>query len=579
MRKQSRPLGFAVFIVMALVLASCTAVQQTPTPDASDPGSSPDATQSDATGGTVRIGWGGSPDSLNPGNGVLAESYTVYGLMYDTPIDINAAGEYVAELAESWEVSDDGLTWTMDIRDGATFHDGEPVTADDVAFSLQLYKDTEDFPFLPSYAASFETIEAVDESTVVLTTAEPLGTFEANMVFMYVLPEHIWADVEDPVAFENEEMIGSGAFQLADYSQGEFVEIESYDDYWGTAANVDRVIFQTIENPDARVTALTTGDVDAINEFPATAVSQLQNAENVQVHLADIAAGGAFRDVFFNIVSDENCPADDPETADVDETGVCSGHPALKDLDVRQALAMAVDKQQIIDVATLGTTSPGLSVVPPGLGDFFASDVEDWPFDVGAANTLLDEAGYEDSDGDGVRECLADQDCETLTFRFNYADDIDTAPREAELLQGMWEAIGVQIEIQGLDPDTLTSVCCPTFDYDIMLWGWGSDPDPAFLLGVAICEEIPTGFSETGYCNPEYDELYAAQLVETDPAARTEMIHEMQRILVEDLPYIIPYYQGSIQAWRTDTFTGWLDVNPTLGLEDVSSLVNLRPAE
>ncbi len=570
MRKHSPHLSIALLVALALVLAACTAVQQTPTPDASDGGSSPDATSSDATGGTVRIGWGGSPDSLNPGNGVLAEAYTVYGLMYDTPIEITAEGEYVGELAETWEVSDDGLTWTMSIRDDATFHDGEPVTAEDVAFSIQLYKDIEDFPFLPSYAASFETIEATDESTVVLTTAEPLGTFEANMVFMYVLPSHIWADIEDPVAFENEEMIGSGAFQLADYSQGEFVELESYDDYWGTAANVDGVIFQTIENPDARVTALTTGDVDAINEFPATAVSQLQNAENVNVHIADIAAGGAFRDVFFNLVSEENCPPDD---------GVCSGHPALKDIEVRHALAMAVDKQQIIDVATLGTSSPGLSLVPPGLGDFFASDVEDWAFDPAAANALLDDAGYEDSDGDGVRECLPDQDCDTLSFRFNYADDIDTAPREAELLQGMWEEIGVQIEIQGLDPDTLTSVCCPTFDYDIMLWGWGSDPDPAFLLGVALCEEIPTGFSETGYCNPEYDELYASQAVETDPAARTEMIHEMQRILVEDLPYLIPYYQVSIQAWRTDTFTGWLDADPTLGLEDVSSLVNLRPAD
>jgi peptide/nickel transport system substrate-binding protein len=570
MRSQSSSIAFPIIASLALVLAACTDVQATPSPDASAPTtSSPDATQGTATGGTVRIGWGGSPDSLNPGNGVLAEAYTLYGLMYDVPIDVTAEGEYVGELAEAWEVSEDGLTWTMTIREGATFHDGEPLTAEDVAFTIQLYKDTEDFPFLPSYATFFETIEATDEQTVVLTTAEPLGTFEANMVFMYVLPEHIWADVEDPVAFENEEMIGSGPFQLARHTQGESVELESYADYWGTPANVDGVIFQTIANPDARVTALTTGDVDAITEFPATAVSQLQNTENVMVHIADIAAGGSLRDVFFNIVSEENCPED----------GECTGHPALKDLVVRQALSTAVDKQQIIDVATLGTGSPGLSLVPPGLGDFYASDVEDYPYDPAAANAMLDEAGYADSDDDGVRECLPDQDCETLTFRFNYADDIDTAPREAELLQGMWAEIGVAIEIQGLDPDTLTSVCCPTFDYDIILWGCGSDPDPAFLLGVGLCDEIASGFSETGYCNPEFDDLYAAQAVETDVAARTELIHEMQRILVEDLPYIIPYYQVSIQAWRTDTFTGWLDIDPTLGLEDASSLVNLRPAE
>jgi peptide/nickel transport system substrate-binding protein len=561
-----------ILAILSLVLAACGGQQSSPSSggdESEPPDESAAASEGTATGGTVRIGIGGYTDSLNPGNGVLSEAYALYELVYDTPISVTSSGEYVPELAESWEVSDDGLTWTMTIVDGATFHDGEPLTAEDVAFSVELYRDTEDFPFLSSYGAPFVEVEAVNEQTLVLATEEPLVTFESYMAFIYVLPEHIWAEVDDPVAFENEEMIGSGPFSFVEASQGEFVELAANADHWSTPPNVDGVIFRTISNADARVTALTTGEVDAITEFPATAVATLQNAENVNVHIADIAAGGAFRDVFFNITDEENCPED----------GVCSGHPALKDVEVRRALATAVDKQQIIDVATLGTASPGLSLVPPGLGDFYAGEVEDYAFDVAAANALLDDAGYEDSDGDGVRECLADQDCETLTFRFNYADDIDTAPREAELLQGMWAEIGVAIEIQGLDPDTLTSVCCPTFDYDIMLWGWGSDPDPAFLLGVGLCSEIPTGFSETGYCNAEYDELYDAQAVAQDVDERIDLIHEMQRILVEDVPYIIPYYQNSIQAWRTDNFTGWLDVDPTLGLEDPSSLVNLRPAE
>lgn len=556
----------SLLVTVALILAACTGIQGTPGPDATGDGGGT------ATGGTVRIGQGGYPDSLNPGNGILAEAYTLYELVYDTPIAVTSAGEYVPELATDWSVSDDGLVWTMTIREGATFHDGEPLTAADIAFTIQLYRDTEAFPFLPSYAAPFSLIEAPDATTVVLTTAEPLNTFESYMAFIYVLPEHIWEAETDPVEFQNAEMIGSGPFSLVEATQGEFVELASNADYWGTPPNVDGVIFRTIDNADARITALTTenGEVDAITEFPATAVSSLQNAENVTVHVAAVAAGGTLRDVFFNMVADEDCPPDG---------GICSGHPALKDVAVRRALATAVDKQQIIDVATLGTAALGLSMVPPGLGDYYASDVEDYAFDVDAANGLLDDAGYEDADGDGVRECLPDQDCETLTFRFHYADDIDTAPREAELLQGMWAEIGVAIEIQGLDADTLTSICCPSFDYDIMLWGWGSDPDPAFLLGVALCTEIESGFSETGYCNPEYDALYDAQAVEPDRAARVELIHEMQRILIEDVPYIIPYYAVTIQAWRTDTFTGWLEDDPTLGLDDPSWLSVLRPAE
>ena len=540
------------------------------TPAGESSAAAPSQGGGDAAGGVVRIGIGGSADSLNPGNGVLSEAYTLYELMYDTPIGITSDGEYVPELATEWGVSEDGLTWTLTIREDATFHDGEPLTAEDVAYSLNLYKATEDFPFLASYPAIYDTIEAIDETTVELTTAEPIGNFESTMVFIYVLPQHIWEAEDDPVAFENADMIGSGPFKLAEYSQGEFVELEANTEHWGTPPNVDGVIFQTISNADARVTALTTGEVDAITEFPATAVSTLQNTENVNVHVADIGAGGSLTDVIFNLTTEEDCPPED---------GVCSGHPALKDIAVRRALAHAMNKQQIIDVVLLGTGSPGLSLVPPGLGEFYGSEIEDYGFDVDEANRLLDEAGYEDSDGDGIRECLAEQDCENLSFRFNYPDDSDTAPREAELLKEMWNEVGVDIVIQGLDADTLTSVCCPTFDFDIILWGWGTDPDPAFLLGVALCAEIESGFSETGYCNPEYDALYDAQAIETDPATRVAQIIEMQQILIDDLPYIIPYYEQSIQAWRTDTFTGWLDNDPTLGLEDGSNLVALRPAQ
>jgi peptide/nickel transport system substrate-binding protein len=143
----------------------------------------------------------------------------------------------------------------------------------------------------------------------------------------------------------------------------------------------------------------------------------------------------------------------------------------------------------------------------------------------------------------------------------------------------MWAEIGVQIQIQGLDPDTLTSICCPTFDYDIMLWGWGSDPDPGFLLGVTTCAEIPTGYSETGYCNEEYDRLYDEQGTETDRDQRIQIVHEMQQMLLDDVPYIVPFYEATVEAWRTDTFTGWLDDNPTFGLTDPANLTVIRPAE
>ena len=562
--------SFPILASVSLLVAACTTPSASPSSGESGaPAASGGGT---ATGGTVRIGWAGYPDSLNPGNGVLSEAYTLYELVYDTPISVNSAGDYVPELATEWSSSEDGLTWTMTIRDDAVFQDGTPLTAEDVAFSMNLYKATEDFPFLPSYVEPFTSIEATDETTVTLTTEDPIANFEPSMAFIYVLPKHIWEGVEDPVEFGNEEMIGSGPFSLVAADQGVSVELAANTDYWASPPNVDGVIFQTLEADDARVTALTTGQIDAMLDVPETAIPTLENTENVFVHIADVAAGGSLTDIIFNITADEDCPPED---------GVCSGHPALKDLEVRKALAHATDKQQLLTVATAGTGSPGLSLVPPGLGDYYASEIEDYAFDIDEANAILDAAGYEDTDGDGIRECLPDQDCETgdLTFRFNYPTDATTGARESEVIQETWQQIGVSIAVQPLEADTLTSVCCPGFDYDVIMWGWGSDPDPAFLLGVALCSEIPSGFSESGYCDSDYDALYDAQAVELDRDARVDLIHQMQQMLMDDLPYIIPYYYPTIEVWRTDTFTGWLDNDPTLGLEDPSSLTVIRPSE
>lgn len=564
MRRTLRP-ALATLVTLILVLAACQgSASESPS---GSPGSG-------ATGGTVRIGYPGAPDSLNPGLALFSESYTLFELVYDTPISYLPDGTYVPELATDWSVADDGVTWTMHIVDNAMFHDGTPLTAEDVKFSLEMYRDNVDFPYESSYPDVFTDIQAPDATTVVLTADQPIANFEYRMAFMYVVPKHIWEN-EDPLTFDNAAMIGSGSFKLVDYQNGEFAQLEAVKDHWNISPAVDGVIFQTISNPDARVAALTAGDVDMITEFPLTALSTLQSTENVKVVQME-SIGGDLRDVFFNVAD----PADCPGPSDlVPNGGVCSGHPALRDVEVRQALAKAIDKQQLIDVSTLGTASWGVSLVPPGLGDYFVGTDADWAFDVDAANQQLDDAGYVDTDGDGIRECKADQDCEDLTFRFYYPDDIDPAPREADLIHSMWQAVGVDLTIQSFDSDTLTSICCPAFDYDVMLWHWGSDPDPQFLLGVPTCDAIETGYNETGYCDADYDEMYNQQAVEVDHPTRVDIIHQMQRKLLEDVPYIIPYYQATVQAYRTDRFTGWHEGPSGFGLEDPSSLSYISPVE
>ncbi len=224
----------------------------------------------------------------------------------------------------------------------------------------------------------------------------------------------------------------------------------------------------------------------------------------------------------------------------------------------------------------LGFGTPGLTLIPDSLGIWYNDSIQDFEFDIDQANQILEDAGYVDSDGDGVREM---PDGEPLTFRMNWPSDSTWASRAAEILSGTWAQAGVNLELQALDPDALTSVCCPTFDFDVILWGWGSDPDPGFLLSVMTTDEIPTGNSETGYSNPEYDELFKQQAITLDTDERRDIVWRMQEIVHDDVVYIIPFYDQNVQAYRTDRFTGWITDAGKIELSDITSMSVIEPVQ
>ncbi|MEK7329147.1 MAG: ABC transporter substrate-binding protein [Chloroflexota bacterium] len=497
----------SVLLALAILVSACGGGSATTAaPEATSP---PPATEGPAL---VRIGWAGSPDTLNPGAAVLSEAYTIFALVYDTIYEFQLDGTYKLDAAESADVSDDGLTWTFKIRSGINFHDGQPMTAKDVAFSINLYQSHEDFPYLNTYTASFESVEAPDDSTVVIVLTEPVPNMDYLLSYLYILPEHIWKDHTEGAAateFENTEMIGTGPFTIKEYRQNEFVHLAANKDHFQNPPKIDEVVFQTFDNQDALVQAIKTGQVDMITEMPNTAAASLRNEPNVKL-VTGAPYAPEVSDIILNQLKPEDCPTD--------AGGVCTGHPALLDRNVRLALAHATDKKKIIDVVLLGLGDPGLTLIPIGLGRWYNNTLQDYEYDVAKATQILDDAGYKDADGDGVREMPDGTD--PLVLRMNWPSDSTTAPRMAELLSEMWSQVGVKTELQAMDPDALTAVCCPAFDFDVMLWGWGSDPDPNLLLGVMTTDQIPTGSSETGYSNPEYDELYAQQAVELDSKKR-----------------------------------------------------------
>lgn len=515
---------------------------------------------------TLRIGWPDIPDTLNPAMAQLISSGILLDLTYDSLYQLALDGTTMPSLAEAVQVSPDGLEWTFTIADGFVFHDGQPLTAADVAFTYNLTLEHEEF-WTSQYVTFFESVTAPDERTVVIVLSEAIPNMESQLVWMHILPEHIWGELGNGVAdFDNAAMIGSGPFRLAEYVEGEAIRFTAVDNHPLATPQIDEIVFHTFADTEAMVAALQAGEVDLITEVPLEAIDALQAEANIELAIGQPLTPNV-TNIILNQITSENCPPDD---------GICSGHPALADHDMRLALAHATDKQGIIDTILGGQGTPGRTIIPEGLGLWFNDDMEDYAFDIALANEILDEAGYLDQDGDGVRET---PDGLPLTFRIYWPDDTIRASRLADLLAESWGEIGVAFTVmEGLDFDSLLGACCPSFDFDIIIWSWSTAVDPDFMLMVMTSDQIPTGWNETGYANPEYDALYAQQAITLDQAERIALVKQMQEIVFDDIVYIIPYSPLAVQAYRHDRFTGWLTNEDKMALETRNSLVVVSPA-
>lgn len=518
----------------------------------------------------VKVGWNGEPDTLNPGMALLSESFSIFSLIYDTLYVLNLDGTYSLSLAESVDVSEDGKVWTFKIRDGVKFSDGKPVSAEDVAFSFNLYSHSEDFIFLPGYTTYFESVTSSAGNNLVITLTEAIPNMESQLFALYVLPKHIWEDVEDITALEIpiNQSVGSGPFRLTEYVPGQYIRLESRNDHFAYSPKISGVEFRIYSDVASMIQALATREIDVVTELPVNGVSALDGLSGIQV-VAGPPVAPNVSDIIINQVDPQLCP--------VESGGLCTGHPALRDRNVRLAMTHAIDKQALIDAVMLGLADPGLTLIPKGLGSFYNSSIKDYEYSVEKANQILDEAGYVDGNGDGIREMP--DGSRDLTFRMEWPDDMIYARDEAELLKIMWGQIGINVIMQAVNADDLTARCCPAFDYDILLWEWGSDPDPSFLLSVMLTDEISSGYNETGYSNPEYDAPFARQATELDDEQRRGIIWQMQNIVHDDVAYIIPFYQKSVQAYRTDTFHGWQTNSGNLDLSAPSSLGIIEPIE
>jgi peptide/nickel transport system substrate-binding protein len=515
---------------------------------------------------TLDVGENQGIDSMNPLVGQLVPSYEAWNLHYPTLTDKAAKDfETIPALAESWESSDDKRTWTYKLRDGLKWSDGKPLTSEDIAWTINTSRKEE---WLNHSATTANiTATAPDPTTVVLKTS--VDDPKLPTMDVYILPKHIWGKMsaDERRKYDGTDGVGGGPFVLEKFEKGQFARFKANPNYWGGKPAVDKVVLRKFNNPDAMVAALKTGELDAAWNIPGTAFTELEKDPNI---VTNEGFQGSFSEVAIN-----------------GGDGLKKPHPALLDLRVRQAIAHAIDKDVIVDRVLAGHGKPVDTMTPSPdptwLPDLSADQVYD--FDLDKANAILDEAGYKDTDGDGVREMPGGG--RPLNFVYYARSDGETGAEVAEFMKGWLDEIGIATTQKVADDSQLTTVIGKG-DYDMFSWGWTPFVDPDPMLSYMTCGQIssdpddPTNYyNDANYCDKEYDRLYKQQNSELDPEKRREIVQEMLTRWQQSAVYDVMYTDPDLIAYRKDRFTGWVQqpekTGPVIFSNSSPSYARLKP--
>jgi peptide/nickel transport system substrate-binding protein len=543
-----RALLAAIAISLVAFLAACAGSDSSPTGTGAATGG--DAAQADegtpSEGGILRFGTTSGPDSLNPFVAYSAISYVFFTEIYPTLVQYDQNFEIIGDWAESWDVSEDGKVWTFNVLPGE-WSDGTPLTAKDAAYTGNLIIQYADGPTanLAPFLTHAEKVEAPDDSTVVITYSRPVANVLPQLQQFFVMPQHVLEPVVGDAAAELKKwapakslpMIGAGPFFIEKYDKNGTTILAKNPGYYGeTKPYVDAVGITVYQNSDAMLAAFDNGQLDTIDSVPATLAKKYADDPKIQV---EIGESTFMHDIGFNSNPDK------PKRRE------------LLDLEVRKALAHGVDRQRIIDTVFNGYGKPAGSMLTTLSGDLLNPNVEPEAFDLDLGNQILDDAGYAKG-ADGIR---VTPDGEKMEYDVITPDSVEGLDRQFEIIQEDWGKLGVKITQKKMDGtaafEAITAPDSKYEDFDIMMWNWVGYIDPDFMLSVVTCDQWG-GWSDTGYCNAEYDELYKAQGLAVDPDERREIVWKMQDIQYRDKPYIQVVQLETITAY-TDEWSGLTD--------------------
>ena len=521
--------GTLLAFTMPELLAACTSAGSSTSTVSGSPGGPSTA--------TLRVGWSSEPDLMNPLTSTTSEALEVLQLIYDKLTDYDADLNIVPALATSTDVSADGTEVTYHLRSGVTWHDGEPFTADDVVFTFSLIAGQKSSQYA-QWLGDMKSVKASGED-VIVTFSQPQAFDPALSI--PILPKHIWDGMStaDIQTFENDSPVGTGPYMFGEWKHGQTVSVTRSDTFWGTPPGAASVIWVLYQNEDVMAQSLSAGEVDILTEVPPTIWDGLGGVSGLT---AVSLPGFSFHHIGMNVSA-----ASDSK-----------GNPLLLQKDVRQALSYAVDRNQLVQLALAGHGQPGSVLLPPAFGDFMLEIPADQQINANPdmANQLLDQAGYTTRDADGVRQT---PDGAPLRFRLIAIESTTVDVRAAELFRNAAAKVGIALDLNTMDENTLDAIVYGGTDWDLFVWGWDTGVnDPDYMLGIPLSTQIG-GNNDVYYANPDYDALYAQQATELDHDKRVDLVGQAQQLFYEDCAYIVMWYQDKLQAYRSDLWTGFAD--------------------
>lgn len=433
------------------------------------------------------------------------------------PID----GTMAPDLADYWEVGADGKTYTFYLSKDARWHDGEPVTAHDCVMTFEAVMAEESIsPLGSEFTGSVASMRAVDDHTFEIVSKEPVALFlEKTVSSIPIMPAHIWGDIPHSewasspgsTGTDPSQVIGSGPFKFVEWVLGDHVTIERNEDYWQPerVPNIDRFTIRVITEPESAVQSVITGESDTMRGMAASQIDRFDGIESVEIETFDTMSFNSFL-----------------MNADVEK-----GLP-FADTKVRQALMYAVDREMIVESMLMGIGTPAIGVQPPSSPAYAPDRVNTvYTYDLELAASLLEEAGWVDTDGDGIRE----KDGEPFSVEFIYGEGTPLNEQLVPYLQQVFRDIGVDVQPRSGPIPTISEQTIQG-NYELTLIGitWNLD-DQGVLYR---CDAFPpAGFNLARHCNPEYDRLNDESILELDPEKRRELIIEQGNVSNDDAHY------------------------------------------